>query len=291
MTNSGVAAARNAGMALAVGDWIALLDSDDAWEPTKLEVQMAAHARTPEAAWSVTGCEVVDATDAVRAGPRSFAGAFLVFQELGRDPEAAFDEHLTRVEVTAAGGRHLCFTGDLFGLLFHGNVCLPSSAVIHRRVLERLGPFDPSLRVAEETEFFHRVASAFPVTIVMSPLVRYRAAQEGSLTAGVNIGRLTEAALHSLDAAARLRALSPVEERARVAGRRNLLLRLAYAQLSVRDGAAARRTLRRLAADRLPLGRRGAAIWAASLLPAPALAAMHAGKRLLRRRRARRGAS
>ncbi|NMM65094.1 glycosyltransferase family 2 protein [Clostridium sp. P21] len=38
--NGGVSSARNIGMKSAKGDWIALLDSDDEWLPSKIEIQM-----------------------------------------------------------------------------------------------------------------------------------------------------------------------------------------------------------------------------------------------------------
>ncbi|MBE9125525.1 MULTISPECIES: glycosyltransferase family A protein [unclassified Coleofasciculus] len=47
-TNSGTAAARNHGIELAQGNFLAFLDADDLWMPDKLERQMAAFASHPE---------------------------------------------------------------------------------------------------------------------------------------------------------------------------------------------------------------------------------------------------
>jgi hypothetical protein len=56
----GVAAARNAGAAIATGDYLAFLDADDLWLPRKLELQLAAFRRDPELGLVYTGLHVVD---------------------------------------------------------------------------------------------------------------------------------------------------------------------------------------------------------------------------------------
>jgi GT2 family glycosyltransferase len=280
--NAGVSAARNRGIAEARGEWVALADSDDLWDPGKLEVQLAALARAPGARWCATGCQVIGPDGAPVRGRQGFERAFAVFDKGTETPESFFSRRLSRAEVRSGGQSHTFFHGDFFELLFHGNVVLPSSALIHRGVFDRVGRFDEAFRVAEETEFFHRAAAREPGVMIMTPLVSYRVAQTGSLTNPANTPRLINAALTSLDRAAELRGdLTASEHDAHRGGRQRLLTELAYAELSLLHRPAARTALRSAWQVGARKDARTMTVYAASLLPTPMLRGLHWMKRRL----------
>src|SRR4051794_37497436 len=54
-TNRRVAAARNTGLRMSTGDFVAFLDADDAWHPQKLERQLAVLNFRPEIGLLATG--------------------------------------------------------------------------------------------------------------------------------------------------------------------------------------------------------------------------------------------
>lgn len=280
--NGGCPAARNTGIRAATGEYVAFVDADDVWEPTKLEVQLALHAARPEIGWSIANHVTTDQRGEPLPGVQGFARDLPAFGAAGLEPEAFFATDLTPFEFAAAGSRHRAFVGNPFELLFYGNFVLPSSAVLRREVIEEAGLFDEELRYAEETEFFHRVGARARLGVVMTPLVRWRRGQANTLISGRHVEPLIRNALVSLDRAIGLRPPTRRTVRLYTTARQRLLEELAYAQLSNLDPDAARITIRQAWAERVAPSLGALEIFAGSLVPRPALRALRSLKQRLR---------
>lgn len=138
-TNGGVAAARNAGLALATGDLIAFLDADDAWHPHKLERQLAVLSQQPQ-------------IDLLATELTSWPGQFAAAETLGRG-----------AVVPVPLAEMLTF-----------NPLATSSVVVRREALERVGRFDTDLFGPEDYDLWLRCAQATQVAILEEPLTGYR---------------------------------------------------------------------------------------------------------------------
>lgn len=137
--NSGPAAARNRGAAESRGEFLAFLDADDHWDPTKLEKQMRAMRAQPQTGLVLT---------AVRE--RNMHG--LTLREMWhRIPE-------TRQERVRA-----FFTFKL-------NMLTPT-ALMPRHVFEEVGGFDPDLRIGEDYFLFMKIAAAYEMIYLPELLV------------------------------------------------------------------------------------------------------------------------
>jgi len=139
----GPAAARNAGVARARGEWVAFLDSDDLWLPGKVAAELALFARHPDLDALITDCEVWTGGELVRPSHFAVAG----------------------VEIPA--GREIALAAELGPLWVAGSLFATGALVLRRRALARLGLplFDPTLTHGEDWDFeirlYHRVAVGF----------------------------------------------------------------------------------------------------------------------------------
>ena len=282
--HAGAAVARNHGLQEVKGEYVSFLDSDDLWEPRKLEIHLALHRALPHVGWSMSDSRVIDIEGRPLPPPQGFARSFPVFRDLGLEPERFFAGSMTRTTVEAAGGSWPVYSGDAFELLFEGNFATPQCTVLQRRLCERVGGFDPAMLVAQDTEYFHRVAAVSPVAIILEPLVRWRVGLDDHNTSPRNTVPIVRNALISVDRAVALRRPPTAAiERAYRHGRRRLLLRLAYAHLARIERRLARQAV--VAAWQSGAGPtpRSLTIFAASLLPPRALRALHTLKRMIRR--------
>jgi glycosyltransferase involved in cell wall biosynthesis len=163
--NQGLSAARNTGIRAARGSLVALLDSDDAFHPRKLELQVAHLRAHPDVGLVATDCF----TEPERKWPAV------------AEPVRAVRETLRRVVAPARFA--------------------PSSVLVRRECFDAVGLFDPTLRSVEDKEMWIRIAARCPVVRLAAPLCWYRV-QPGSMSR--NPDRMEEYDRLVLDRAFRL---------------------------------------------------------------------------------------
>lgn len=131
---------RNRGVKRSTGEWIAFLDSDDAWITTKLEIQLLAAEESC--------CKAVS-SNAFRRSPNGCVNGNVLV---------------------------VCRKRLSFGDLLVSNSVICSSAVIHRSLLPTIEGFpeEPALRAIEDYALWLRVATQTHIVCVDDPLVDYK---------------------------------------------------------------------------------------------------------------------
>ena len=120
--NCGVSSARNLGISLCSHEWIAFLDSDDAWKEEKLALHVSLHQVEKELLFSYTNEHWIRDGKQVKIPKK--------FQKYG---------------------------GDIFTQCLSHCIIAPSSAFVHKKLFEEIGLFDEDLEVCEDYDLWLRL--------------------------------------------------------------------------------------------------------------------------------------
>ena len=140
--NRGLVAARNAALASATGEFIALLDGDDIWTPDAIEHRVAVASRFPDAIVIATDYswfehEISHAPSGhVTLGPKA-RHAFLAYHATGEP----------------------CLLRDPFDLVATTHFAWVGATLVRRAAMESIGGFDPNFRTQEDTLLWLRLAN------------------------------------------------------------------------------------------------------------------------------------
>ena len=148
--DEGLADAMNKGIAMATGDWIGWLNSDDYYLPGALDAVAAAVEHNRDVRWIIGTCRIIDADD----------------REI-RSAITAYKNWLLR---------HYSFR-----LYLTQNFVSCPSTFVRKDAYEAVGPLDPRYRISMDYDVFLRIARRWDPAVLDRELAVFRM-EEGTLS-------------------------------------------------------------------------------------------------------------
>ena len=192
--NGGLASARNAGMRMAAGDYIAWLDADDLFEPDKIRLQVSFMEAHPEVVAVSSDFSAFDKNGVIEASHiRSYYGAVartqgefaaLYGSEVAYPLVAATDLQEKEKWVSAK-----YYIGHIYEKLIWGNFVHPPTIMLRREVAAKARKLDTSLRDGTDYDYFIRLSRLGLMAYIHMPLLKYRYV-EGQMSSDANLKKL-----------------------------------------------------------------------------------------------------
>ena len=155
--NRGLSAARNTGIKASRGGFLAFLDADDIWLPSKIEDQMKAIVNLKSV--GLITC-----------------GNYQINEEGGIKSQIVREKHPNKADLTK-------------NLLFKNFVSGGSNALVRRECFEKVGLFDEKLRSAEDWDMWFRINKYYEIKCVNKPLVKVRVVSN-SMCSPLNVEKM-----------------------------------------------------------------------------------------------------
>lgn len=130
------------------GQYVALMNSDDAWYPSKLVKQVAVLDAQPELGACFTWADLVDGAGHEISGPEA------IWNDVFRQPNRTQGEWLN----------HFFFKGNC--------ICHPSM-LARKSVFDTLGYYNPGLRQLPDFDMWIRLVKRFPIHVIQENLVAH----------------------------------------------------------------------------------------------------------------------
>lgn len=157
-SNGGVSTARNRGIAQANGKYISFIDADDLWTTDKLEKQLAALQKNPQAGVA-------------------YSWIAIMLDKKDNSEEASF-----------FSGRKVSFEGNIYSqLLLENFIANGSNILAKREAIAAIGEFNSSLQPCEDWDFYLRLAANYRYVLVPEFQILYRKSLGTLSTNGLNI--------------------------------------------------------------------------------------------------------
>ncbi|WP_181687167.1 glycosyltransferase family 2 protein [Halorhabdus salina] len=147
--NRGISAARNTGVNAARGDYVTILDQDDAMHPEKIAAQVKRMEEEPSLGMTLTNVRHINAD-----------GVPIRIRDLRDGIDSESTEELVRE-------LYRCWTTEAGPLPL-------TTELTRSEVYDEMGGYDTSLYGANDREFLFRVAAEYDVSVINSPLLDKR---------------------------------------------------------------------------------------------------------------------